>query len=71
VFLTDNPLIRAADGLRRFWFTGEPVAYWPVTSSTLWLEWIPWGHRSLGYPVTNLLLHACETAKGANDSGGR
>jgi tetratricopeptide (TPR) repeat protein len=61
VFLTDNPLIRAADGLRRFWFTGEPIDYWPVTSSTLWLEWRLWGHHALGYHVTNLLLHACET----------
>jgi len=61
VFLTHNPLIRAADGLRRFWFTGEPVDYWPVTSSTLWVEWRLWGHHALGYHVTNLLLHACET----------
>jgi len=59
-FLTENPLIRAADGLRRFWFTGEPVDYWPVTSSTLWLEWRAWGLNPLGYHVTNVLLHALE-----------
>ena len=59
-FLTENPLIRAADGLRRFWFTGEPVDYWPMTSSTLWLEWRLWGPSPLGYHVTNVLLHAAE-----------
>jgi tetratricopeptide (TPR) repeat protein len=59
-FLTENPLIRAADGLRRFWFTGEPVDYWPVTSSTLWLEWRAWGLDPLGYHVTNVLLNALE-----------
>ncbi len=59
-FLTENPLIRAADGLRRFWFTGEPVDYWPVTSTTLWFEWRLWGLNPLGYHVTNVLLHAVE-----------
>jgi tetratricopeptide (TPR) repeat protein len=57
VFVTDNPLIHAADGLRRFWFTREASDYWPVTSSTLWLEWRLWGMDPAGYHATNIVLH--------------
>ena len=28
--LTDNELIKASDGLYRFWCTTEPADYWPV-----------------------------------------
>jgi len=59
-FLTDNVLIKAADGLRRFWLTKEPVDYWPMTSSTLWVEWRLWGLHAVGYHATNLLLHLGE-----------
>jgi tetratricopeptide (TPR) repeat protein len=56
-FLTENPLIRASDGLRRFWCTTEAPDYWPVTSTSLWLEWRCWGMNAAGYHATNLLLH--------------
>ena len=59
-FLTDNPLIKAADGLRRFWFTAEASDYWPVTSTSLWVEWRLWGMHALGYHATNLALHIAE-----------
>src|SRR6185312_186903 len=59
-FLTDNALIKAPDGLRRFWLTTEPPDYWPVTSTTLWAEWRLWGRNATGYHVTNLLLHIAE-----------
>jgi len=59
-FLTDNVLIKAPDGLRRFWLTTEPVDYWPMTSSTLWVEWRLWGLHAAGYHATNLLLHIAE-----------
>ncbi|MGD1031901.1 MAG: tetratricopeptide repeat protein [Opitutaceae bacterium] len=59
-FLTQNPLIRAADGLRRFWATAEATDYWPVTSTTLWVEWRLWGMHAAGYHATNLLLHIAE-----------
>jgi Flp pilus assembly protein TadD len=59
-FLTLNPLIKASDGLARFWFTTQATDYWPVTSSTLWLEWRLWGLNAAGYHATNLALHLIE-----------
>jgi len=58
VFLFENPLIHASDGLTRFWFTTQPPDYFPLTSSMLWFEWRLWGDNATGYHVINVLLHA-------------
>src|SRR5439155_22928159 len=60
-YLTANSLIKAPDGLYQFWFTTRPLDYYPVSNTTLWLEWRLWGMRSTGYHVTNLLLHIIES----------
>ena len=52
-----NDLVKAPDGLYRMWFSTEAVDYWPVSNSTLWIEWRFWGRNPLGYHVTNLVLH--------------
>jgi tetratricopeptide (TPR) repeat protein len=58
VFLTENPLIRASDGLHRFWFTTQQMDYMPLTSSVLWFEWRLWGPHATGFHIVNVLLHA-------------
>src|SRR5579872_7180138 len=55
-FLTLNPLVKAPDGLRRIWLTGESPDYWPLSSTSVWLEWRFWGMQAAGYHATNLLL---------------
>lgn len=61
VLLTDSRLIHAPDGLWRFWFSTEPIDYWPLSNSSLWIEWRLWGKRPFGYRATNLLLHIAES----------
>jgi tetratricopeptide (TPR) repeat protein len=61
LLLTANPLIKAADGLYRFWLTTEAYDYWPVANTSLWIEWRLWGMNPTGYHVTNLILHIVES----------
>jgi len=59
VYVTNNPLLTAPDGLRRIWFTLEaPSQYFPLTYTLFRLEHALWGFNPAGYHWFNLLLHA-------------
>ena len=56
--LLRNPFVHAAGGLYDIWLTNHLSTYFPLTSSTFWLEWRLWGESPLGYRLVNVLLHA-------------
>ena len=56
--ITQNRMVKAGDGLYRFWFTTEAPDYYPLTWSLWWLEWRWWDGRAMGYHLVNVLLQA-------------
>lgn len=56
----NNPLIKGgvSDGLMKFWFTKQNFDYFPLTFTSLWIEWRLWGTNPMGYRLVNILLHA-------------
>ena len=59
VYVTNNPLLTAPDGLRRIWFTMDsPSQYFPLTYTVFRIEYALWGLNPAGYHGVNILLHA-------------
>jgi len=57
-YVTDNPLLQDADGLRRIWTTTETPQYYPLVFTTFWVEHHLWGQSPGGYHLVNIVLHA-------------
>jgi protein O-mannosyl-transferase len=57
LLVSGNPLIKAPDGLQKIWFTTQAPDYWPVTNTSLWIDWRLWGANPAGYHATNVALH--------------
>ena len=57
-YVTDQPLLRHADGLWKFWFQpGSWVEYYPVEETLLWIEWHLFGNDTFGYHLVTVALH--------------
>jgi tetratricopeptide (TPR) repeat protein len=58
IYVTNNPLLTAPDGLQRIWFSLEsPSQYFPLVYTTFRVERGLWGLNPTGYHWVNLLLH--------------
>jgi tetratricopeptide (TPR) repeat protein len=59
VYVTNNRLWTAPDGLQRIWFSlDSPSQYFPLVYSVLRMERHAWGLAPDGYHWVNILLHA-------------
>lgn len=59
VYVTENPLLTAPDGLRQIWFSKHfQSQYFPLVYTTFRIEHALWGLNPTGYHVVNVLLHA-------------
>jgi tetratricopeptide (TPR) repeat protein len=57
--ISKNPLITQPGHLHEIWFSTEPIDYWPVSYTALWIQWRLWGEATTGYHLVNLALHVC------------
>ena len=59
VYVTNNPLLTAPDGLWRIWFSlDSPSQYFPLTYTIFRLQHALWGQAAGGYHCFNIALHA-------------
>ena len=57
-YVTKNPQLSSPDGLHKIWFSAQQQSqYFPLTYTTLRLEYAVWGLNPLGYHLVNVLLH--------------
>lgn len=56
-FFTKNPVMAKPDALKRLWFTTQTPDYFPLVSTSLWLQRLIWGLHPMGYHIFNIILH--------------
>jgi protein O-mannosyl-transferase len=58
-YVTANPTLRSLDGLFRIWLEpGAVPQYYPLTFTSLWIDYHLGGLEPFGYHLVNVLLHA-------------
>jgi Flp pilus assembly protein TadD len=58
-YVTANEALRTRTGLRRIWTElGVVPQYYPLTFTSLWIDYQAWGLEPRGYHATNVALHA-------------
>ncbi len=57
LYIVENPLLRDPNGLWKFWFTNEPIDYYPLTYSSFWVEWQIAGESTFLYHFNNTAIH--------------
>jgi len=67
-YIASNPIVKAADGLHRFWVTTEAFDYYPLTWTVWWLEWRLWGENTVGYHLVSIVLHIDRKSTRLNSS---
>ncbi len=56
-----QPHLQSAGGLYRIWFEiGATLQYYPLLHTVFWIEHKLWGDATLGYHLTNVLLHTVD-----------
>ena len=59
LYVTNNPLLTAPDGLWRIWFSLDaPSQYFPLTYTVFRVEHALWGSMAAGYHWINIVFHA-------------
>ncbi len=57
LYIVGNQLLKDPNGLWKFWFTNEPLDYFPLTYSTFWVEWRIAGESTFLYHFNNVVIH--------------
>lgn len=61
IYIVENALLSQPNAVYRFWFTNDPIDYYPLTYTTFWMEYQFVGAHPELYHIDNWLLHAAST----------